>query len=469
MPTLPVIPSSITVHLGPPSSNAENVTVPFTDYIKNVASSEIFSTWPPQALRANILAQITFALNRVYTEWYRAMGYDFDITNSTAFDQSFVNGRNIYENISETVDEIFNDYVRKEGTVNPYFTAYCDGREVTCDGLSQWGSVSLAERGYSDVDILKYYYGEDTEIVVNAPVGDNLPSYPGTPLEKGQLNENIRRIQIYLNRISANYPAIPKIPVINGAFDESTEDAVRAFQRIFSLAADGIVGKATWYRIIYIYDAVTRIAELDSEGIGYENIPKQFTGSIGIGAQGGQVVTVQFFLSLISQFVDFVAPVNTDGVYGQNTANQVSAFQRYKGLPVTGEVDRRTWESLYDAYKGIVDYLEDRQEIERVPTQPYPGVVLRQGDTGPSVAVFKGYLSYLSRIFFDIPPVSQNNVFDRRTQNAVREFQRIFSLPQTGTVDERTWNTLADAYSTVREGQQRLTGQYPGRELSQEA
>ena len=469
MPTVPLIPSTITVHLGSPSSDAENVTVPFADYIKNVASSEIYSTWPPAAIRANILAQITFALNRVYTEWYRAMGYDFDITNSTAFDQSYINGRSIYENISETVDEIFNDYVRKKGTVNPYFTSYCDGVEVSCDGLSQWGSVTLAERGYSDTDILKYYYGEDTEMVVNAPVGDNLPSYPDTPLQRGQLNENVRRIQIYLNRISANYPAIPKIPVINGAFDESTEDAVRSFQRIFSLTDDGIVGKATWYRIIYIYDSVARLAELRSEGIGYENIPKQFRGSLGLGAQGGQVVTVQFFLTLISQFVDFVAPVNTDGVYGQNTANQVSAFQRYKGLPATGEVDRATWESLYDAYEGIVNYLEDRQEIKPVSTEPFPGVTLRRGDVGPSVSVFKSYLSYLSKVFFDIPPVNGSNVFDVRTQNAVRVFQRIFSLPQTGNVDERTWNTLADAYSTVREGQQRLTGQYPGRVLSQEA
>lgn len=469
MPTVPTVPTTITVHLGAPSSDAENVTVPFTDYIKNVASSEIFSTWPPQAIRANILAQISFALNRIYTEWYRAMGYDFDITNSTAFDQSYVNGRNIYESISSVVDEIFNDYVRKEGTVNPYFTAYCDGREVSCEGLSQWGSVALAERGYSDIDILRYYYGNDTEIVINAPLGDNLPSYPGTPLEKSQLNENIRRIQIYLNRISANYPAIPKIPVINGAFDENTENAVRSFQRIFSLTSDGIVGKATWYRIIYIYDSVTRLAELNSEGIGYENIPKQFVGSLGIGDRGGQVVTVQFFLTLISQFVDFVAPVNTDGVYGQNTANQVSAFQRYKGLPVTGEVDRATWESLYSAYKGIVDYLEERQQITPVLTEPFPGVILRMGDTGPSVGLFKSYLSYLSKIFFDIPPVTGNNVFDRRTQNAVREFQRIFSLPQTGNVDERTWNTLADVYSTVREGQQRLVGQYPGTEISQEA
>lgn len=467
MATVPVIPSNITVHLGAPGYFAENVTVPFTDYIKNVASSEIFSTWPVQSLRANILAQITFALNRVYTEWYRAMGYDYDITNSTAFDQSFVNGRNIYENISELVDEIFNDYVREQGNINPLFTSYCDGVRVTCDGLSQWGSVSLAEDGFSDVEILRYYYGDNIELVVNAPVSDNIPSYPGTPLQKGQLNENVRRMQIYLNRISANYPAIPKIPRVTGAFDDSTEDAVRAFQRIFALTRDGIVGKATWYRIIYIYDSVTRLAELDSEGIGYENIPKQFKDSLSLGAQGGQVVTVQFFLNLISQFVDFVAPVSTDGIYGQDTANQVQAFQLYKGLAPTGDVDERTWDSLYSAYQGIVDYLTERNQLTAVPTEPFPGVTLRRGDTGPSVAVFKSYLSYLSKVFYDIPPLTANNIFDVRTQNAVKEFQRIFSLPETGNVDERTWNTLADVYSVVRSGQQRLTGQYPGYEISQ--
>lgn len=466
MPTLPVIPSTITVHLGPPSSDAENITVSFTDYIKNVASSEIYSTWPEAALRANILAQITFALNRVYTEWYRAMGYDFDITNSTAFDQSFVNGRATYENINILADEMFNDYVRKEGSVNPYFTSYCDGRQVTCEGLSQWGSVGLAERGYTDAQILKYYYGEDTEIVYNAPVGDNIPSYPGTPLSKGQLSENVRRIQIYLNRISANYPAIPKIPVVNGAYDENTENAVKVFQDIFSLKQDGIAGKATWYKIIYIYDAVTRLAELDSEGVAYEALSLQLEEPLSLGSRGGQVVTLQFFLTLISQFVDFVSPVNTDGAYGQSTANQVRAFQKYKNLPVTGEVDERTWQSLYDAYKGIIDYLEERKNIDTVPTQPFPGVVLRQGDVGPSVGELKKYLSYLSKVFFDIPPVAENNVFDRRTQNALGEFQRIFFLPVTGIADEKTWNTLADAYSTVKEGQQRLTEQYPGYEVT---
>lgn len=462
MPTIPIIPSTITVHLGAPSSNAQNVTVPFTDYIKNVASSEIFSTWPVASLRANILAQITFALNRIYTEWYRAMGYDFDITNSTAFDQKYIYGRNIYENISRIVDEIFNDYVRQQGTINPYFTQYCNGTTVTCDGLSQWGTVTLAQNGYSDTGILEYYYGDNIELVINAPIADNVPSYPDTPLKRGDLNENVRRMQIYLNRISGNYPAIPKIPQINGAFDESTEDAVRTFQKIFGLDVDGIVGKATWYRIIYIYDAVTRLAELDSEGVGYENIPKQFKEVLKIGSVGGQVVTLQFFLTLISQFVSFVAPVNTDGVYGQNTANQVAAFQRYKGLNVTGEVDERTWNSIFDAYKGIVDFLDAENQLNENPTEPFPRVTLRRGDVGASVATFKSYLSYLSKVFFDIPPVNSTNIFDQRTQTAVREFQRIFSLPQTGTVDQRTWNTLAEVYSVVRTGQQRLFRQYPG-------
>lgn len=467
MPVIPVIPTNITVHLGAPGSNAPNVTLPFVDYIKNVASSEIFSTWDEAAIRANILAQVSFALNRIYTEWYPAMGYDYDITNNTYYDQKFINGRNIFENISRITDDLFNDYLRKEGTINPFFAQYCNGTTVTCDGLSQWGSQSLALEGYSDVDIIRYYYGDDTEIVANAPVADNIPSYPGTPLRVGDLNESVRRMQIYLNRISGNYPAIPKIPVINGAFDENTENAVETFQRIFNLSIDGIVGKATWYRIVYIFDAVTRLAELTSEGVGYENLPKQFQGALRQGDTGGPVVTVQYFLTLLGQFVDFLPYVAIDGIYGAGTANAVSAFQRYKGLPITGSVDETTWESLYSAYKGVVDYLEIQNQLDEIRTEPFPGVTLRRGDVGPSVSVFKNYLSYIAQIFFDIPPVARNNVFDLRTQNAVREFQRIFELPQTGQVDANTWNTIADVYRTVRAGQQRLSGQYPGRELKE--
>ena len=462
---VPTIPEYITVHLGSPSSDAANVTLPFPDYIKNVASSEIYSTWPEEAIKANILAEISFALNRVYSEWYPAMGYDFDITNNTAFDQKFINGRSIYENISRIVDELFNDYLRKEGTVNPFFSAYCDGKQVTCDGLSQWGTVPLAEEGRSAIDIIRYYYGDDTELVVNAPVSENVPSYPGTPLTVGDLSENVRRMQLYLNRISRNYPAIPKISNVTGRFDENTENSVKTFQKIFRLTPDGVIGKATWYRIIYIYDAVTRISELNAEGVSYENLPKQFKGALREGSRGGEVVTLQYFLNLISPFVDFIKPIATDGIYGRATKNNVLAFQRYKGLPQTGEVDERTWNSLYNAYKGVVDYLSEEAILEEVKTEPYPGVVLRFGDNGPSVRVFKTYLNYISQFFYDLPPLAETTAFDRRTQNAVTEFQRIFSLPQTGQVNETTWNTIADVYSVVRQGQRRLEGQYPGYEL----
>ncbi len=468
MPSIPVIPTTITVHLGAPGSDAANVTVPFADYIKNVASSEIFSTWDESAIRANILAQISFALNRVYTEWYPAMGYSYDITNNTYYDQKFTPGRNVFENIARITDDIFNNYLRQQGNINPFFAQYCNGTTVTCDGLSQWGSQSLATQGYSPIEILRYYYGNDIEIVENAPVGDNLPSYPGTALKRGDLNESVRRMQIYLNRISGNYPSIPKIPIVNGAFDKSTEDAVKAFQDIFNLNVDAIIGKSTWYRIVYIFDAVTRLAELNSEGIGYENLPLQFKGALREGDTGGAVVTVQFFLTLLGQFVDFLPSIAIDGVYGSKTANAVSAFQRYKGMPITGEIDESTWRSLYDAYEGVVDYLDLQNQLQGVLTEPFPGVTLRRGDVGPSVRVFKNYLSYIARVFFDIPPVAQNNVFDLRTQNAVREFQRIFSLPQTGQVDETTWNTIADVYRTVRLGQQRLSGQYPGTPLQEE-
>ncbi|MBR2079179.1 MAG: peptidoglycan-binding protein [Clostridia bacterium] len=465
---VPTIPEYITVHLGSPSSAAEDITVSFPDYIKNVASSEIYSTWPEEAIKANILAEVSFALNRVYSEWYPSMGYNFDITNNTAFDQKFIKDRSIYENISRITDELFNDYLRKEGTVNPLFAQYCDGREVTCKGLSQWGTVPLAEDGLSAEEIIRNYYGDDTEIVVNAPVSENVPSFPGTVLSVGTLGESVRRMQLYLNRISVNYPAIPKIPVSSGRFDENTENAVKAFQRIFRLAADGVIGKATWYRIIYIYDAVTKLSELTAEGVGYENLPKQFKGALREGSTGGQVVTLQYFLNLLSPFTDYLKPILTDGVYGSSTRNAVLAFQRNKGLPQTGEVDERTWNSLYSAYKGAVDYLEEERILEEVGTEPFPGVVLKLGDNGPSVRVIKTYLNYISRFFFEVPPLAESTLFDRRTQSAVTEFQRIFALPQTGQVNEKTWNTIAEVYSSVRQGQARLEGQYPGYELLKE-
>ena len=239
---IPYVPEQITVHLGPPDSNAANVTLPFTDYVKNVASSEIYPTWDESALRANILAIISFALNRVYTEFYRSRGYNFEITNSTAYDQAFVNGRNTFENIDAIVDDIFNNYLRRPGFVEPLAAKFCNGTTVTCEGLSQWGSQNLAEQGYNSVDILRTYYGDNIEIVTNAPVQGLVQSYPGTALRRGSTGPNVVVVQTSLNRVGQNYPAIPKISPVDGIFGSQTENAVRRFQEIFGLTPDGVVG-----------------------------------------------------------------------------------------------------------------------------------------------------------------------------------------------------------------------------------
>ena len=211
MAAVPYIPSTITVHIGRPESSGENVTVTFPEYIKNVASSEIYPTWPYEAILANIYAQISYALNRIYTEYYRSQGYDFDITNSTALDQSFIPGRNTFETINQIVDEVFNDYVKRIGNVEPLATKYCNGTTTVCDGLTQWGTVDLANQGYTALEILKYYYGDDIEIVEDAPIEDIGESYPNVLLSLGISSNYVRYIQVRLNRISVNYPSIPKI------------------------------------------------------------------------------------------------------------------------------------------------------------------------------------------------------------------------------------------------------------------
>ena len=233
MPTsvIPYIPETIVVHLGAPTASAPNVPVPFTDYVKNVVSSEIYPTWEPAALEANTLAIISFALNRYYTEYYRSRGYNFDITSSTAIDQKYIEGRNIYENISVLVDEIFDRYLRREGFVEPLAAKFCNGVTTTCEGLSQWGSQYLAEGGADAFSILRSYYG-NIELVTNAPIQEPSPSYPGTPLRRGDTNADVALVQFMLNRISQNYPAIPKIAATDGVFGSDTEEAVRKFQEI---------------------------------------------------------------------------------------------------------------------------------------------------------------------------------------------------------------------------------------------
>lgn len=376
MPTVtPFVPQYITVHLGPPDSNAANVTIPFSDYVKNVASSEIYPTWDEAALRANIYAIVSFALNRVYTEFYRSRGYDFDITNSTAIDQFFVNGRSYFENVARIADELFNDYLRRPGFVEPLASKFCNGTTVTCEGLSQWGSQNLAAQGYSSTQILRSYYG-NVEIVNNAPIRGITSSYPGTPLRRGSSGPNVVVIQVELNRISQNYPAIPKLSPVDGIFGSRTEESVRKFQEIFGLAVDGIVGKATWYALVRLYTAVTRLSELRSQGQRFYSISWEYPNSPQLGSTGEKVRHLQYMLAVLSEYIPQIPLVTVDGVFGRQTLDAVLAAQQYFGLPETGIVNAATWEEIYDQYSGI-ENISLRNE-ERFPERIMGNTAPRQ-------------------------------------------------------------------------------------------
>lgn len=449
--TEPYIPQYITVHLGRPTANAANVTVSFADYIKNVASSEIYPTWPEAAVRANVYAQTSFALNRVYNEWYRSRGYDFDITNSTAFDQAFVYRRDIFDRISRIVDEQFNSYIRRRGKIEPLFAAYCDGKAVTCQGLSQNGTVPLANRGMSPIEILRYYYGNDIEIVRNVPVRIPAPSYPGQAIREGASGNDVQGLQIRLNRIARNYPAIPTISPVNGVYTPRTREAVVAFQRIFGLTPDGVVGSATWNRINYLYVSVKKLSELTSEGIGQSELVNRYPGVLKRGSRGSGAATVQYYLAVLARFYGSIPPVEIDGVFGAGTENAVIAFQRLFGLAQDGVVGRDTWRALSSAYAEVIsgiDVFEDG-------VAPYPGKVLAISSTGRDVQTVQSYLAYIASNISLIPKITPDGVFGAQTETAVRTFQKLYGLEQTGTVGAATWNAIGSEYAALRRANSR--------------
>lgn len=463
---LPYIPETITVHLGAPDESAENITLPFLEYITNVASSEIYPTWNENAIRANVYAQISFALNRIYTEFYRSRGYDFDITNSTAYDQSFVKGRDYFENIGRITSEIFDSYVVRQGSVEPLFTAYCDGKETTCDGLSQWGSLTLAEQGYTPYEILQYYYGNDINIVQNAPVRVPNSSLPPRPLRLGSGGNEVRTLQIRLNRISDNYPAIPKIAIPDGVFSFDTEDAVKEFQRIFGLTPDGVVGNATWYRILFLYNAVKRLNELNSEGIALSEVTKQYAGESKIGDSGAQTQNIQYFLSYLSEFYSEIPQINIDGVFGVQTENAVKSFQALFELPVTGRVDLATYDTLYRTYLGFIQAIPFKYLDGEI--YPYPGIPLRRGSQSEVVRLLQEYLNYISQFIDQIPSVSPTGYFGQLTEEAVIALQRLYGIEPNGTVGAQTWNTITSLYNDLYIGNRLNDGQYPGYIIGQE-
>lgn len=445
MPEFPIVPEFITVHLGKPSAAARNVRVPFSQYIKNVASSEIYPTWPESSLRANIYAEITFALNRIYTEHYRSRGYDFDITNSTQFDQYYVEGRDIFENISRVVDDIFNDYVVKQGQIQPYFTQYCAQK---CEGLSQWGTVTLANQGYTPYRILQYYYGNDIDIIRNAPIKTNTPTYPGTPLRLGSGGEDVVEIQRQLNRIAANYPSIPKITESTGYFEQTTQTAVKQFQKIFNLVQDGIVGKDTWYKIKQIYNGIKGLSELYSEGITISEIERKYERLLKLGTRGPSVRIVQYYLQFLSFFNLKLPYVAMDGIFGQETYDAVLTFQSLYGLDVDGIVGRNTWDMIQDAYVGVLNSLPD--EYRSYSSLLYPGYIITTGASGKVVEQLQTFLKTIADNNSAVPQVIVDGYYGNQTKNAVLAIQKLQGLEQNGQVGVLTWNAIVNLYNQYR-------------------
>ena len=462
---LPAIPENITVHLGAPDSDAQNVTVSFPDYIKNVASSEIYPTWPDEAIKANVMAQISVALNRVYTGFYRNRGKSFDITSSPAYDQTYVYQRDIYENISEIVDDLYDSYIRRSGNVEPLFAEFCDGVEVECNGLYQWGSVDLAEQGLNYVEILRRYYGNNIEIVQDVPIENINVSAPERPLREGDSGSDVELMQVKLNRISANYPGIPKIYPVDGFFDTGTTNAVRKYQEVFNLDPDGLIGKSTWNSINYIYNAVKRLYTVNSEGLKLSELETRYESELKRGDSSPSVFALQYYLAYISLFYPSVVMPSVDGDFGEGTEQSVISFQNTFGLSPTGVVDAGTWYRIQDTYYDILS--QNPYEFDDGLILPYPGRVLRIGIEGNDVRALQEYLNYIGQTYSEIPRINVDGSYGPSTANAVNAFVELFDLPTNpNRVNAMVWDAIINVYDDLYVGNRVNEEQFPGYGIS---
>lgn len=452
-------PQYITVHLGSPDSGAANVTVTFPEYIKNVASSEVYPTWPESALRANVLAQTSFALNRVGTGYYRSRGYNFDITNDKSVDRSFVNGRCIFENIGQIVDETLGDYISRKGSDEPMLCVYCSGSDAACTGLSKWGSFELSKQGMETDGILKNYYGDDIEIITNTPV-KGFASYPSRPLQPGSASNDVKSVQILLNRISTNYPLIPKINPVNGVFGRETEEAVKAFQHIFNLVSDGIVGKSSWYKIQYVSGEAKKLCSLTLTSMAFDNVSEQYHDILKEGDTGPAVTQIQYFLTFAAQYIPAINPIHITGDFDAETTAAVMAFRHYLELTDDGIVDKETYNKLFDVYISLTRAPNGTLFCSRA--RPLPRTPLFLGIENENVAYMKECLNCIAGTYTTIPFLTADGVFDKKTRDAVMTYQKLFDLPQNDIVDLVTWNSIGTLYDDLRAGRYVIEGQYPG-------
>ena len=400
-------------------------------------------TWPEQALRANIHCQISLALNRIYTEWYPSRGYNFNITGSPGYDQAYVHGRTVFDVMVRLTDDIFSTFIRKTGTVNPYFSEYCDGKTVSCPGLKQWGTVTLAEQGRSALSILRYYYGNDVEVIRTSNIASIPESYPGSPVRRGDRGPSVFTLQRQLNRITKDYPFFGTL-MPDGIFGEQMAETVKRFQRQFSLTADGVVGRQTWYKISYIYVSVKDLAELTSEGETSSGVLSDGTWGgtvLRTGSRGGAVEQLQFWLNTISQYVASIPSVSVDGSFGSRTAAAVRAFQRRYGLAVDGVVGEATWNAIYAQFFSI--------QSDNGTPNAYPGTALRQGDEGQNVRLVQFWLKIARTVYAALNNPTVDGQFGAATKRAVEAFQRYFGLTADGVVGRTTWNKLREVYTDI--------------------
>ena len=399
-------------------------------------------SWPEEALRANIIAQVSLALNRIWTEWYPSRGYSFNITGSPGYDQAYVNGRTVFAVMERLTAELFNTFVQRSGDAEPYFTEYCDGKTVTCPGMKQWGTVDRAREGMNALQILRYYYGNRVQLVTTDNIAAIPSSYPGSPLRRGSTGTNVRILQKQLSRIAKDYPSFGK-PAVTGTFDEATENSVKKFQKQFSLTADGVVGRATWNKVSFIYVSVKDLAELTSEGETAEGT--QSTGGwpgtvLRRGSTGSSVEQVQFWLSDLAQFDSSLVRVTVDGSYGAATVSAVEAFQTLFGLTPDGVVGRSTWNKLKEVGLAVANKI--------VAANVAPGqftTTTRAGSSGTAVRAVQYYLRRLAAYYSDVPRVAVDGKFGAATTRAVKAWQSRAGLTVDGVVGQLTFQSLYDA------------------------
>lgn len=429
------IPTHITVHLGKPEDSAVNMTVSFLDYIKNVASSELYPTWPQAALEANIYAQITFTLHRLYTGWYSENGYDFDITNQVEYDQAFTPGRNIYSRISQIVDRVLAWYIRQMDKEGPYFTNYGNGGKSMCTGLSKWGTVSLAEQGYAPSEILQYYYGEQMELMEANLVEPVNSPFPGFVLERGSISPSVETIEKKLNCIHRYFAPIPMIIDVDYRFTSETERAVLEFQKVFELERTGKVNEGTWNRIACVNTAILKLYEMDHDGE-MQPIPcNPPTILLRFGSRGIYVRLVQYFIKVISCFYEEIRTVDIDGIFGKGTAAAVLDVQHHFDLGPDGIVGPLTWDQLYNVYLGIATTIGI--------IIPYPGYLVRRGIRGDNVYLMQEYLKLISTRV-NIPDLDLDGIFGPGTEASVMAFQELFGLDVDGIIGKNTWDRIVD-------------------------